>query len=220
MLTSSSRLLSIPVVLGLSLGAGACKEEVTTPKLFEEAGVWSVVKYDLEGSGETRDIDNMNRRDAFMIAFDDVEGVVTTASCVDDDNPEATPANSGCRLSASTTRWSCSCYGYDFVREEMLWREFNAGDVPPEVSLEGMDEPPASDETGTGGGGAGPEGDTSVFVAEVPDINSTYNFRPLPEGIFGSNGMTSRYILEARAGSLIDQVFEDPDGRPTCDPCI
>ncbi len=214
-----SRFLLVPVALGLSLGAGACKEEPTTPKLFEEGGVWSLINYDLEGSGDINEVDTMNRRDAFMLQFDDVENVVTAASCVDDSNLEATPANSGCRLSPSTTRWVCRCFGYDFVREQMLFREFNPGDMPPDVSIEGGDDPPA-DEAGESGGTATGEDDTAVFVSEVPDINSTFNFRPLPDGLFGSNGMTSRYILQTRAASIFQEAFEDPDGREVCEPCI
>ncbi|MCA9709314.1 MAG: hypothetical protein KDK70_25955, partial [Myxococcales bacterium] len=114
------------------MAVGACKEDPPTPKLFDETGVWSVISYDLEGSGELTEINTTNRRDAFMLHFDPVERVVTSAACIEPGQNE-TPADSPCLVSASTTEWQCRCFGYDFVREEMLWREFNAGDVPPMV---------------------------------------------------------------------------------------
>ena len=40
------------VVLGLT--ASACKGEEPTPKLFDEDGTWSLVRYDLEGTGDLR----------------------------------------------------------------------------------------------------------------------------------------------------------------------
>jgi len=211
------RLFLLPGVLGLSLSVGACKEDPPTPKLFQEDGVWSVVNYDLTGSGDLKEIDTMNRRDAFMLHFDATEQVVTTASCVEDATD--TPASSTCLLTPTTTEWLCQCFGYDFVRDEMLWREFDAGDIPPDVSLADLDDPGGGMASGTDGGG-GDGDDTLISLAEIPDVSSTYNFRPLPEGVFGSDGESSRYIFEARAASLFDRVFDDPDGRPGCEPCI
>ncbi|MEX1363289.1 MAG: hypothetical protein AB1Z98_09195 [Nannocystaceae bacterium] len=202
-------------VLASSLLAGGCKEDPTTPKLFEEAGAWSLIRYDLEGAGDLSDIDVNNRRDAFLLHFDDVERVVTAAACVDDSTD--TPANSSCLLTPSSTEWQCACYGYDFVREQMLWREFEPGDLPPEVSLDDIDQDAGMD-SGTGGGT--PLEDSLINLAAVPDINSTYTFRPLPEDLFGSNGEDSRYVFEARAGSVFERVYDDPDGRPGCEPCI
>lgn len=206
--------------LGLCLTAGACKEDPPTPKLFEEEGVWSVIRYDLEGSGELRDIDNANRQDAFMLSFDTAEKVVMSASCIETDADTA--ATSPCLLTPSTTRWDCRCFGYDFAREEMLWREFNAGDIPPEVSLSGggggAGAEAGSGTAGDGGGGA--DGDTYVVVGEIMEIASTYNFRPLPEGLFGSDGQASRFILQKRSPAVFQRAFEDPDGRATCEPCV
>lgn len=205
--------------LGLCLTVGACKDDPPTPKLFEEDGVWSTVRYDLTGGGSLTAVDTANRKDAFMLSFDAAERVVTTAACIERDSD--TPANSTCALTPSTTRWDCRCFAYDFVREEMLWREFVPGDVPPTVSLSAADAPPASDDTGTGdGGGGGDDLDTNVFVADVMEVGSTYSFRPLPDGVFGSNGESSRFILQQRAASVFDRVYDDPQGRPTCEPCV
>lgn len=213
--------------LGLCLTAGACKDDPPTPKLFDEAGAWSVVYYDLDGEGDLKEITSDPRQDAFMLSFDSAERVVTTAACISDD--ERTVANSQCLLSPSDTYWSCRCFAYDFVREEMLWREFNAGDIPPDVSLSASEQPPAGEGSGSGGsgggtagggGGAGGDGDTHLMVSEFMEgIGSTYNFRPLPEDVFGSNGETSRFVMQQRAPSVFRRAFEDTE-RPTCEPCV
>lgn len=209
--------------LGLCLTAGACNDETPpTPKLFEEAGTWSVITYDLEGTGELTDINEDNRRDAFMLSFDSMTSVVTAASCVEPGS-SITPANSPCLISPSTTEWQCRCFAYDFVREEMLWREFNAGDPPPEVSLDPNDAPMAGSGGGSGGsggdGGGGVGEDVRISLAEIEGVSSTFNFRPLPLDLFASDGLNSRYILQARAPSIFDIVYEDPE-RPVCSPCV
>ncbi|MCX4239498.1 hypothetical protein [Paraliomyxa miuraensis] len=204
--------------LGLCLCAGACKDDPPTPKLFQEEGVWSVIKYALEG-GELRDVDNANRRDAFMLSFDASEKVVTSAACIERETDTA--ANSPCLLTPDTTHWDCRCFAYDFANDEMFWREFNAGDIPPSVSLSEANG--AGDGGGTatdGGGGDGGDTDTYIIVAEIMDIASTYNFRPLPEDLFGSDGVTSRFVLQKRADSVFARAYEDPDGRPACQPCV
>lgn len=219
---STSRNPSILVLgaLGLCLAAGACKDDPPTPKLFQEDGVWSVIQYDVEGGGQLREVDNANRRDAFMLSYDSAEKVVTSAACIERDTDTA--ANSPCLLTPGTTHWDCRCFGYDFANEEMLWREFNAGDLPPTVSLSEVNEPPAGgDGTGTSGGvGGGGESDTYIIVAEIMDVASTYNYRPLPDGLFGSDGETSRFVLQKRAASVFERAYDDPDGRPTCEPCV
>lgn len=223
MSTPICRSLSLLGALGLCLPAGACNnEEPPTPTLFDEAGAWSVITYDLEGSGQLTDINNDNREDAFMLSFDPEARVVTSAACIEP-GQNITPANSPCFVSASTTEWECRCFAYDFVREQMLWREFNAGEVPPEVSLDANDEPMGGD-SGTGGAGSGGGApavgeDVLVNVAEIEDVAATFNFRPLPLDLFGSNGETSRYILRARTPAVFTLALEDPD-RATCTPCV
>lgn len=207
------------LVSSLGLCAGACKEDPPTPKLFQEQGTWSVISYDLDGSGTLRDVEVMTRRDSFMLQFDSAEKVVTAAACVESDADDV--SNSLCLINPQDTHWECRCFAYDFVREEQLWREFNAGDIPPTVSLSAADDPPAGDATGTASdGGGGGDGDTTVNVAEIMDVNSTFNFRPLPDGLFGSDGVVSRFVLQKRADSLFDKVFDDPEGRTPCAPCI
>ncbi|MEM7154171.1 MAG: hypothetical protein AAF799_15090 [Myxococcota bacterium] len=213
---SRSSLHLVPGILGLSLVLGACAGDEETPKLFDEEGVWSVIRYDLEGSGDLKDIDTMNRRDAFMLSFDSAERIVTAAACIGDANE--TPASSSCLLTPSETDWDCKCYAYDYVGDQMLWHEFQAGDIPPDVSLANVDDSaPADDESG-GGSGAG-EDQTIVDLSDIEDVASTFNFLPLPDGLFGSNGVSSRYTFQGRAGSVFDPVFND-DIRETCEPCI
>lgn len=225
MSTPICRSPSLLGALGLCLTAGACNEEQPTPKLFDETGTWSVISYDLEGSGQLTDINNDRRRDAFMLSFDPVAKVVTSAACIEPDNNNITPANSPCTVSASTTEWECRCFGYDFVREQMLWREFNVGDLPPEVTIGGDNEPMEGGgaDSGTGGGGSGGPAasgeDVFINVAEIEDVASTFNFRPLPLDLFGSNGESSRYIMQARAPSVFTLALEDTE-RPTCMPCV
>lgn len=208
------------VVLGLGLTAGACKGDPPTPKLFDEEGAWSLVRYDIEGSGDLKEIDVNNRRDAFLLSFDSHEKVVTSAACVETEND--TPASSSCLLTPGTTDWFCHCYAYDFVREQMLWQEFDAGDIPPDVSLADLDEADGGEATAgeTGGGGGEATDQTLIELAEIMGVSSTYNFRPLPLGLFGSDGETSRFVFQIRADSVFDRVYDDPDGRQGCEPCI
>jgi hypothetical protein len=208
--------------LGLCL-TGACKDDPPPPKLFQEEGVWSVVEYDIEGNGDQMDINDANRRDAFMLSFDSHEKVVTAAACLEDE--DNTVVDAPCLLSPDTTDWSCRCFAYDFVREEMLWREFNAGDPAPAVSLSEADDPPASADSGGSGSGGGGDGgggdsDTLIIVSEREDVASTYNFRPLPTDLFGSDGELSRFVFQKRAGSVFDRVYDDPEGRSPCAPCL
>ena len=223
--------------------SSGCKEEEPIPKLFEEDGVWALINFDDEGDGNSIDVTG-NRLDigggtaSFMLKFTTAMSVVQTAACVfpgDSSEPEALlPGNTPCGMFDDNTEWRCRCFGYAFEREEMKWVEFTAGDTPPVVTLE--DTPAGGDGgmmtsggSGTGGddddddggesGGGGADGETFVTVSEVPSVNFTYHFRPLPEGVWGSNGTTSLYRMQARVGSVFDTVDDDPM-RQSCTPCI
>lgn len=210
---------SLLVLAALGLAAVGCKDDPPTPKLFAEDGVWSVITYDLEGNGEQADIDVMTRRDSFLLQFDSAERVVTTAACIETDAD--TVADSLCLINPDDTHWSCRCFGYAFEHDQQLWREFNAGDTPPVVAISDSDNGGDGGTAGTaGGGGGGGDGDTLVQVSEIMDVNSTFNFRPLPEDVFGSNGISSRFVMQKRADSLFDKVYDDPEGRPPCTPCV
>lgn len=230
------------LAFGMSLVASGCKEEEPIPKLFEEDGVWALINFDAEGDGNAVDVTG-NRLDigggtaAFMLKFTEAMKVVQTAACVfpgtsADPDPLLNPGNTPCGMFDDDTEWECHCYGYAFEREEMKWVEFTAGDTPPMVSLE--DSMPAADGTamtssgsGTGGdddddddtGGGGVDGETIITLSEVPSVNFTYHFRPLPDGVWGSNGTTSLYRMQARVNSAFNTVDDDPM-RQSCTPCI
>ena len=197
-------------MLTIAAAFTGCKDE-PPGKLFDEEGVWSMLTYDL-GDGQ-EDI-TANRKDAFLMKFEPDEGVVTTATCgMETAN---TPRDSVCRLSPSMTGWTCRCFGYAFEEETMQWREFMAGDPPPQFGFEpqgaGDD---GGDESGTAGGGGG---DTYVQVSKNATAASTIIFQPLPEDVFGSDGVINRFEFVERAASLMDEVYEDPQGA--CTPCI
>ncbi len=221
--------LLVLATLALGLTASACKDDPPTPKLFQEQGTWAVVSYDLEGNGEQRNVNEMAVRNSFLLQFDTAEKVVTAAACVEVESD--TVDSSPCLIYPQDTMWYCRCFAYDFVRDEQLWREFNPGEMPPTVKLSEADGGGAADEgagsgSGSGSGGGGGDGggavdgDTRIMLSEPSDaVNSTFNFRPLPEGVFGSNGENSRFVMQKRADSVFDPVFED-EVRPTCEPCV
>jgi hypothetical protein len=224
------------------------KDEGPPPGYFDESGAWALVTYDLEGLGDFQDVAS-NRENAFLLNFDKANGVVQTAACVDLDEGQDSPNDSPCRLTPSETEWVCQCYGYAFSDTVMKWQSFDAGEVPPEVSIESTDDgAPADDGTGGGGGsGNGGSGDggsggdggtaegggdgstgggggatgatTTILVMPQQDIEDTHTFIPLPTGVFSSNGTSSRFIMEARAGSVFAEALEDPV-RATCEPCL
>ncbi len=236
------KILTIVGVASLVATVG-CKEDPPTPKLFEEEGAWSLIRYDLVGDGDISMVNTATRDNAFMLRFDSENNVVTTGACVNEGEGQFTPADSSCRASPTETSWQCRCFAYAFENEKMLWREFDAGAVVPEVSFDTADDgsnTPAPGGTGTGGTGGGTadaggdgadagadagdggsaDGNFEVNVAEVNGLAGAYNFLPLPAGVFGSNGTSSRFIFQTKSPLLFDQVFEDPDGRPGCTPCI
>lgn len=252
----SPRAFACGALVALAWNLGGCKDEPGPQKLFEEAGTWEVVQYNLEG-GSLADVNTTNRAAAFLINFDAVNKVVQTASCGED--VDANPDNSGCRLAPSSTSWHCRCFGYAFEEEHMLWQEFDAGKTPPIVSFDpptpmppvggggGATDTDTDTDTdggsatgggGTGGaatggaatGGAGTGAATDgpstgligdeVLLTEFPTIANTFLFTPLPKDIFGSDGTTSRYMMQQKATKVFDQVLDDPQERISCEPCV
>jgi hypothetical protein len=211
--------------------ATACGDDEGPGKLFEEEGSWSLTQYNLDGGG-LNSIDNDVRGDAFMLRFNASEKVVQTAMC--GETEQDTPGNSQCKLIPQDTSWFCHCYAYAYEDDVMVWREFDAGSTPPEVTIDdaspGGSSASASasgtgGDTDTDGGGddsaGAPSGDAiRIELAALPNISSTYQFRPLPVGIWGSDGSISSYVLQQKAASVFDQALEDPEGRTSCQPCI
>jgi hypothetical protein len=234
---TAPRTLLAPLSLACALSLLAACGNDETSTLFDEAGAWSVVRYDLEGAGDLPEV-SPDRRDKFMLSFDKGASVVTSAACASSVDGRDTPADTPCIATPGESEWVCQCFGYAFENDRMKWREFEAGSAPPTVSFDdgGGDGggPPAGDDAATGDGGSGtggaddggaddaggppPGSDFTVQVAET-EQSATFAFIGIPTGTFGSNGTTSRFIMQARAPSLFNQAFEDAE-RPTCEPCI
>jgi hypothetical protein len=221
--TNPSHLLAILVVCSAISG---CKDD-PPGKLFDEQGAWAVVQYDI-GEG-LEDIMTMTRENAFMLSFDTENSVMTTAAC-GDEMSGFLPSDSTCRLSVSTTSWQCSCYAYAFQEDVMQMTPFDAGSAPPEVEFDPDLIPGQSgeaggvDESGTGTGGesggmsSGPL--TVIRISPIPERMDTYDFTPLPSGVFGGNGANHHFIVEARSNTIFGTVYDDPQGRPSCEPCV
>lgn len=230
----ASRTLIHGALVATALSTAGCKDEPGPGKLFDEDGAWELSTFALAGSG-TEPIAS-NRRGDFLMKFDEENGVVQTAMCSNDDVDD--PTNSECQ-GFTDARWICQCFAYDFVEDQMAWLEFDAGSTPPMVKV-GEEEAgdAAGAEAGSGGdtdtdGGSGGEsggadaggeevpvdGIHQFTVAELAGSNATYDFTPLPAGVFGSDGVVSKYTFVKKAPSVFDIVLEDPD-RPSCQPCI
>jgi hypothetical protein len=218
---TSSHLFAILVATSAISG---CKDD-PPGKLFDEQGAWAVVQYDL-GDG-LEDIMVMSRRDAFMVSFDTENSVMTTAAC-GNEMSSYLPSESTCRTSPTTTNWQCSCYSYAFQEDVMQMTPFDAGSPPPEVDFDPdlipgqSGEAGGMDTSGTGGESGGmPAGPLSVIrVSPIPDRADTYDFTPLPSGVFGGNGANNHFIVEARSNTIFGEVYDDPDGRASCEPCV
>jgi hypothetical protein len=212
------------ILVGCSAISG-CKDDPPPKGFFDEQGAWSVVQYDI-GEG-LEDIMQMSRQDAFMLSFDTTNSVMTTAACGNEMSGYL-PSDSSCRLSPQTTDWQCSCYAYAFQEDVMQMTPFDAGSTPPEVEFDpdlipGQSGEGGVDESGTGGGESGgmPAGPLTVIrVTAIPERSDTYDFAPLPAGVFGGNGANHHFIVEARSNAIFGEVYDDPDGRPGCEPCV
>lgn len=224
-----ARLTSLPLVamLAATSAISACSDP-PPGKLFDEEGAWSVVQYDL-GDG-LEDIMAMTRKDAFMLSFDATANVMTTAAC-GNEMSGFTPSDSTCRLSPGTTSWQCSCFSYAFQEEVMQMTEFPAGTTPPEVEFNPDLLPGQSGDVGGGSGDSGGEsgmgesggmggGLTVLKISAIPERMDTYDFTPLPVGVFGGNGANHHFIVEARSSTTFNEVYDDPDGRGVCEPCF
>lgn len=191
-------------VAALFLTLSACADDETTT-LFNEAGTWELVSYQLDAESSLRDIDDQNQGEAFLLKFRPDLGVVQTAACGVDEQDD--PTNSTCRLTPSQTSWFCGCFAYAFEGSQMAWKEFTAGETPPVV------DPPIPNMAS-----ADPE-TLTIELSGVMNVAFTYEFRPLPSGTFGSDGDRARFVFEQKAVRTFDQVFDDLEDRPVCEPC-
>lgn len=201
-----ARMAGLGLLMGALLGPAGCKDE--TPTLFNESGVWQMLNFDI-GRGLMK-VDEDFRRQAMLLKFKSDMGIVQSAFCAETESQTA--ADSTCRIAVELTAWHCHCYAYVFEHDQMAWREFEAGEPRPSVSL------------------ADAEDEDDVWLIDVLEhetTRETFQFSPLPEGLFGSDGSSSRFIFQRKASSLYNQVLfedqqtdDDPDARrPVCEPC-
>lgn len=158
----------------LTVLASACKEE-GRDVLFEEDGTWSLFQYDYEGKGLTA-FDVAARVDQFLLHFNMEAGVVAAASCLD----SMGRVDLGTTL-CDTGKFQCRCFEYTYEKSLMSWTE-----VEPK-----------------GGTVADPQ-TTAISLEKFPEYNSTYLFKPLPEGLFNSDGTSSRYLFQPRGNSAFE----------------
>ncbi len=189
--------------LSALLCLSSCKDDEGRKTAFDETkGIWSVIAYDLTGSGLEQV--TATREDGFLLRFvadDKGSGVVAAAAC-QDSSGNAWPNNSTCHIDPDST-WLCRCFRYEFEENEMRWLEFPLGGTPPaEVPdvVEGQD----------------PMGVVVVNVEVDEDTAAEVLFQPLPEGVFGSReDPPSLFRFRQRAQA----VWDTTDGtRPPTDP--
>ena len=195
----SPRILSAFAALALlaSVSTG-CKEDDN--RLFDESGVWSLTHYSLDGTN-LNEVNGNTQTNAFMLNFNASKGVVAAAACANDGG-SVRPNDSTCRLAPSADKrdWECSCFSYEFDESTMRWTRFQPGETPPPVGSGSSDTD-------------GDSGTDTVLVAEYPDVASSYFFEPLPgpsptdtDGLFASDGTTSRYVFLKRFEGLFDET--------------
>ena len=190
-----------------------CKDD-PPGKLVDESGVWSLLRYDT-GEG-VMPLDQDSQKDAFLLKFEPGPKVVTAAAC-GMETTDNEPGESVCTQHPTITGWACRCFGYAYEEDRMQWREFAAGEAPPNFAFEEPDDGGAADESGSGTG-AGGGSDSYITISEIPESDK-YNFQPLPEGVFGSDGQVSRFEFVKRATSVFDsRVYTDVEFA--CEPCI
>ncbi len=195
--------LALPAVaLTALLCSTGCKEEDT--RLFDEAGVWALQKYAL-GGGVYTDITQI-RQNVFLLNFSPGDGVVAAAGCFGTGNEGVD--SSTCTVNQDNAFWECRCFAYEFDKSRMLWQEFTPGEEPPPVI-----EPGAGDTGGTDGGGASEA--VEITVAET-NASRTYEFMPLPEDLFNSDGQISKFEFVQRSSSVWEANDVNPEELQAC----
>ncbi|HFE44738.1 MAG TPA: hypothetical protein ENJ18_04475 [Nannocystis exedens] len=187
----SMKSLLLPASLCLCALAGGCKEEGFVT-LFDEDGTWSLLAYDLEGSGALETIDSPNRKDQFLLRFvrtsgeeQKPEGIAAAATCKD------VGGNQNLTESTCNDGFTCRCFKYSFNETTMIFTEFAADGASLYTPQEG--EPMAGEPV-------------TIFLEEVEDAASTFIFKPLPAQLFQSNAVNSRYEFRQKADSLFSKT--------------
>jgi hypothetical protein len=194
--------LTSTLVATALLSLTSCKEEDN--RLFEEGGVWALQAFTLDGTA-IMDLD-AQRRNHFLLRFSPDDGVVATAACKV--SPSETVTDSSCGFNSIDAEWECHCFAYEFDNSIMRWQEFAPGENPPPVGA------PAGDGE-TDGMTAG----SHEIELEEAKASGTYQYFPLPEGIFGSDGVTSKHVFQSRAESVWTGADINEDDAPDLDGC-
>lgn len=185
--------LSSLAVLSLT----GCPEEDT--RLFDETGVWALEQFALEGTGfQSIDQSRVNR---FLLRFSPDEGVVAAANC-HNEGASMGVTDSTCDLSAATSTWACRCFAYSFDESRMVWQEFAPGEDPPPIG------DPAVEDSGA-----------HEIMLEATSAQRTYQFGSLPDGLFESDGQTSKHVFQIKATSIWDNMDVNGDGNPDLEGC-
>lgn len=168
--------------------AAGCKDDAPA-KLFDDSGTWVLRLFRVEDGDEIGGFSAASRVDRFMIHYDQENEVVAAATCRDSmGNTNLT--ESLCDLSGPAG-YQCRCFDYDFTSNMMIWTEFapKGQTLPPEHKEEGVLQP------------GEPFG---IAIEEYMSISNAYRYRPLPYGLFNSDGQSSEYVFEERSETLID----------------
>lgn len=181
--------LALPALL-----VSGCKEE--PQPLFDETGVWAVEKYALDG-GQLEDIPQ-ERKNAFMLNFDPGTGVVAVGSCFSATNQDIESAI--CKGNPEAAYWECQCFAYEFEKSRMVWQPFDPGQTPPPVGDPALE-----------GSGA-----FEVLVETFPELGRGYLFNQIPEGVFSSDGVVSKFVLQQKSPSVWDTAEVAPEGLTEC----
>jgi hypothetical protein len=131
------------------------------------------VKYDI-GEGLTN-IDLPERIDQFLLNFDQDNGIVSAAACIDSMG-RTDITESLC----DTDTFACRCFNYTYNESLMTWTEFQPTGNPA---------PPVPDEDS----GAVKPGETVQHQPRgtYPESSGTYRYSGLPFGLFSSDGTSS-----------------------------
>ncbi|MEZ4450691.1 MAG: hypothetical protein R3B09_14510 [Nannocystaceae bacterium] len=182
-------LAPLAVTLALAAAASGCQDEGYVT-LFDEAGTWSLVRFNTEGS--FAELESNNRRDNFLLFFERTSaaearpaGRMAAATCVDQ------MGDSGLQSSTCDDGFLCRCFDYNYEDATMVMTEY-AGEGQTLYTPE--DGEPAPGEPVT------------IFLSEVPEAANTYGFKPLPFMLFESDGMGSEYQFQQKAASFFDKT--------------
>ncbi len=183
--------------LPLVTATSGCKEEET--RLFDEAGVWALEEYSLAGAG-FQSIDQV-RENRFLLRFSPGDGVVAAASCHAEGSSNGVN-DATCSLNKAISTWDCRCFAYEFDESRMVWQEFAPGDEPSPVG------DPLIEDSGA-----------HELMVDAANAARTFQYFSLPEGLFDSDGTTSKHVFQIKADNLWTGVDVNEDGVLDLEAC-